>query len=112
MIEKWFEPFTLLKRAYSDDGLGARPPVNITDIPFQGALSFTAAEEITAGGRAILQDKPTLLYDPDVTLTHGDRIRRDKDGSIYRVCAGSLHSPVYSGLRFSQVKVEKEVRPC
>lgn len=112
MIEKWFEAFTLLKRAYSDDGLGARPPMNITDTPFQGALSFTAADEITAGGRAILQDKPTLLYDPDVTLRHGDRIRRDKDGSVYRVCAGTLSAPAYSGLRFSQVKVEKEVRPC
>ena len=112
MIEKWFEAFTLLERAYSDDGLGARPPVNITDISFQGVLSFTAADEITAGGRAILQDKPTLLYDPDVTLLHGDRVRRDKDGSVYRVCAGTLSAPAYSGLRFSQVKVEKEVRPC
>ena len=112
MIEKWFEPFTLLKRAYSDDGLGARPPVNITDIPFQGALSFTATDEITAGGRALLKENPVLLYDPDATLSHGDRVRRDKDGSVYRVCAGTLSAPAYSGLRFSQVKVEKEVRPC
>lgn len=112
MIEKWFEPFTLLEQAYMDDGLGERPTLNVAGVSFQGVLSFTAADEITAGGRAILQDKPTLLYDPDVTLTHGDRIRRDKDGSIYRVCAGSLHAPVYSGLRFSQVTVEKEVRPC
>ena len=112
MIEKWFEAFTLLKRAYSDDGLGARPTVNVADVSFQGVLSFTATDEITAGGRAILQDKPTLLYDPDVTLSHGDRVRRDKDGSVYRVCAGTLSAPAYSGLRFSQVKVEKEVRPC
>ena len=112
MIEKWFEAFTLLEPAYVDDSLGARPTVNVADVSFQGVLSFTATDEITAGGRAILQDKPTLLYDPDVTLSHGDRVRRDKDGSVYRVCAGTLSAPAYSGLRFSQVKVEKEVRPC
>lgn len=112
MIEKWFEPFTLLKRACVNDGLGARPAVNLEDIAFRGALSLTTAEEITAGGRAVLADKPTLLYDPDVTLTHGDRVRRDKDGSVYRVCAGSLHAPAWSGLRFSQVQVEKEAVPC
>ena len=112
MIEKWFEAFTLLQRACTDDGLGARPAVNAEDVPFRGVLSFSAADEITAGGRAVLRDKPALLYDPDVTLTHGDRVRREKDGSIYRVCAGSMHAPAYSGLRFSQVTVEKEVRPC
>ena len=112
MIEKWFEAFTLLLRAQSNDGLGARPAVDVADIPFQGALTQTAGDEITAGGRALLKENPVLLYDPDVTLTHGDRVRREKDGSIYRVCAASLHAPAYSGLRFSQVTVEKEVTPC
>ena len=112
MIEKWFESFTLLEPAYVDDGLGARPTVNVADVSFQGALTFSTTDEITAGGRAVLQDKPTLLYDPDITLRHGARVRRDKDGSVYRVCASPLHAPAYSALRFAQVAVEKEVRPC
>ena len=112
MIKKWFEPFSLLKRSYSNDGLGARPSTDMLDIPFQGALTRTAGDEITAGGRAVLKENPVLLYDPDVTLTHGDRVLRHKDGSIYRVCANSVHAPAYSGLRFSQVAVEREVIPC
>ena len=112
MIEKWFEPFTLLLHAHSNDGLGAHPPVNIVDVPFQGVLTFTAGDEIPAGGRAVLSESPVLLYDPDVTLAHNDRIRREKDGTVYRVCSGSMHPPAYSGLRFSQVAVEREVIPC
>ncbi len=112
MIEKWFEAFTLLAQTPADDGLGACPPVLTEDTAFCGALTFTAAEEITAGCQPILEDKPTLLYDPDVTLTLGDRVRREKDGAIYRVCGGSMGAPRYSGLRFAQAKVERLVIPC
>ena len=112
MIEKWFEPFMLLRPLRSNDGLGACPALYADDIPFQGVLTYTAGDEITAGGRAALKSTPVLLYDPDVTLSHGDHIRREKDGSLYRVCANSLHAPPYSGLRFSQVLVEKEEQAC
>lgn len=112
MITRWFEPFTLLSRFPADDGLGACPPVLTGDVPFRGVLTFTTAGELPAGGRPVLEDTPTLLYDPDVTLTLGDCIRREKDGAVYRVCGGSMPAPAHSGLRFSQTKVERLVIPC
>ncbi|MBQ4581313.1 MAG: hypothetical protein IJA83_11705 [Clostridia bacterium] len=112
MIEKWFEPFNLLARAPVNDGLGAYPSAFAEDIPFRGVLVFTIAGEISAGGQPALEDTPTLLYDPDVTLVLGDRVRREKDGAIYRVCGGSMGAPDYSGLHFSQVKLERLVIPC
>lgn len=112
MIEKWFEPFMLMIRVPGDDSLGAFPAALAEDLPFQGALTYTAAGEIPAGGQPALEDTPTLLYDPDVTLTSGDLIRRQKDGALYRVCSGSMGAPPHSGLRFFQVRVERLVIPC
>ncbi len=112
MIEKWFEAFTLLAKIPLNDGLGAHPPALTDEVAFQGVLTFTTAGEIPAGGQPVLEDTPTLLYDPDVTLILGDRVRREKDGTIYRVCGGCMNAPAHSGLRFSQVKVERLVIPC
>ena len=112
MIQQHFEAFTLLKTTPADDGLGAQPPSLTEDVAFRGALTCTTGKELTTGGRAVLEDKPTLLYDPDVTLAHGDRVRREKDGSIYRVCADSMRAPAWSGLRFAQTTVERLVIPC
>lgn len=112
MIEKWFEAFTLLAQVPVDDGLGARPPALAEDVPFRGALTFTVAGEIPAGGQIALEDTPTLLYDPDVTLVAGDRVRREKDGAIYRIKGGSMGAPAFSGLRIAQVKAERLVIPC
>lgn len=112
MIEKWFEPFTLLAQEQHSDGLGAYPPGISDDVFFRGALTCTTSGVIPAGGQPLLEDTPTLLYDPDITLVPGDRIRREKDGALYRVCGGSMGAPAYSGLRFSQVKVERLVIPC
>ena len=112
MIEKWFEPFTLLARVPVSDSLGAYPPVFAEDIPFRGVITFTLGREIPAGGQPVLEDTPVLLYDPDVTLTTGDQVRREKDGATYRVCGGSMGAPAHSGLHFSQVKLERLVIPC
>lgn len=112
MIEKWFEPFTLLAAVPTGDGLGAAPPVLTDDIAFQGVLTFTTGEELAAGGQAILAESPILLYDLDVTLAHGDLIRREKDGSIFRVTGKDMRAPSWSGLRFAQTSVERQVIPC
>ena len=112
MIETRFEAFTLLTVRSVIDGIGAQQSSFEDDLPFRGLLTFTTAARLSAGGQPMLEETPTLLYDPDVTLSPGTPIRREKDGAIYRVCGSSLGAPAYSGLRFLQVKVERQVCPC
>lgn len=111
MIEKWFEAFTLLKEESSSDNHGGATTLYTPDIPFQGALTLVAGEEIPAGGRAVLQEQPVLLHELDVTLVPGDRVRREKDGAVYQVGGRSdgMRAPTWSGLQFAQVPVERVV---
>ena len=111
MLTDHFEPFTLLERIASPDGLGGEcvrlEPV--TD--FRGALTHTCGEEISVGGRAALRQTPMLLHETDVTLVQGDYVRRERDGAVYRVCGGSdgMRTPAFSGLQFAQAAVERLV---
>lgn len=112
MIEKWFEAFTLLKATPVADGLGAAPPALTEDIPFLGALTYAVEQVLTAGERPVLADAPVLLHEYDVTLAPGDRVRREKDGAVYRVTGQGMRAPAWSGLRFGQAQVERLVVPC
>lgn len=114
MIEKWFEPFTLLDRNATPDGMGGGYVTWSEATPFQGVLTFTAEDEVTAAGQRLLAEHPVLLHEFDVTLAPGDHVRREKDGAVFRVAGRSdnLCAPAFSGLRFAQVPVERVVTPC
>lgn len=111
MIERWFEAFTLLKEQPASDNHGGMTSLYTPDIPFRGALTTVAGDEIAMGGRPVLQEQPVLLHELDVTLMPGDRVRREKDGSLYRVgsYSGGMRAPAWSGLQFAQVPVERVV---
>lgn len=114
MIEKWFEPFSLLEKTSAADGLGGERITFAPALTFQGALTFTTGEERDMAGQLVLREEPVLLHEFDVTLTPGDHIRREKDGAVYRVSGSSdsMRAPAFSGLRFCQVNVERTVIPC
>lgn len=114
MIQKWFEPFTLMNAAAEPDGLGGQRTAYVPSAEFQGALTCTCGEEIPCGGRPVLKEEPSLLHEFDITLAPGDHVRREKDGSLYRVKgrSGGMRAPAFSGLRFAQVEVERVMFPC
>ena len=113
MIERWFEDFILLQKQSTPDGRGGVSTLCTPDISFRGALTLVPAEEFPMGGQPVMQENPVLLHETDVTLTSGDRVRREKDGAVYRVCghSGGMRAPAWSGLRFTQVPVERVVLP-
>lgn len=114
MIQRWFEPFTMLVTSARPDSLGGQQLSFDADFLFQGVLSFTTGREITAGSQLLLEETPMLLHEFDVTLSPGDYVRREQDGAIYRVTGRSdnMRSPASSGLGFAQVPVERVVFPC
>lgn len=114
MIEKWFEPFTLLETVAVSDGMGGENRSFTGGTPFRGALSYTTDGTAEAAGQFLLKETPVLLHEFDLTLVPGDRIRREMDGAFYRVTGRSdnLRAPAFSGLRFAQVPVERVAIPC
>lgn len=114
MIEKWFEPFTLLEETPTPDGLGSRTAAFTPALSFLGALTWAEDQPHPAAASQALRCAPALLHEFDVTLSPGDHVRRDKDGAVYRVTgrSDSLRSPALSGLRFAQVPLERVVVPC
>ena len=114
MIQRWFEPFTLLEKTAVPAGMGGESITYTPSLDFQGALTFTAGDEISMAGQAVLREGMALLHEFDVTLAPGDHVRREKDGAVYRVQGRSedLRSPAFSGLQFAQVPVERLVIPC
>lgn len=114
MIERWFEPFTLLEQKTADDGLGGTSITYAPVLGFRAALSTTAAEQTVMAGQPILAETMVLLHEFDITLVPGDHVRREKDGAMYRVAdrSGNMRAPAFSGLRFAQVPVERLVIPC
>lgn len=114
MIEKWFEPFMLLEKHPEPDDLGGERITFADDVPFSGVLTWTSDIPITSAERIAVEEAPALLHEFDVTLAPGDRIRREKDGAVYKVLSRSesMRTPPFSGLHFCQVAVERVVFPC
>lgn len=114
MIDRWFEPFTLLEKTSADDGLGGTSISYASVMGFQGVLCVSPAEEITMAGQTVRTEELVLLHEFDVTLAPGEYVRREKDGALYRVTdrSGLMRAPAFSGLRFAQVPVERLVIPC
>ena len=114
MIERWFEPFTLLEKSTADDGLGGTEASYTPMFGFRGALCTAPAAETTLAGQAVQAEALVLLHEFDVTLSTGEYVRREKDGALYRVAdrSGLMRTPAFSGLRFAQVPLERLVIPC
>ncbi len=114
MIERWFEPFTLLAPRLIPDGLGSQRMTFEPSLSFQGALTHIPGEEADMAGKITLRRDPVLLHEFDVTLVPGDRVRRERDGEVYRVAgrSGDMRTPAFSGLRFAQVPVERWCAEC
>lgn len=114
MLTDYFEPFALLEKQAEPDGLGSERVTWQYVTSFRGALTHTAGQEISVGGRAVLRTEPVLLHEFDVTLLPGDHVRRERDASLWRVtgCPDGMRTPAFSGLQFAQVQLERLVIPC
>lgn len=114
MLQDYFEDFALMEKVCKADGLGGESVSLEYVMSFRGGLTHTAGQKISAGGRMTLRSELVLLHEFDVTLSPGEIVRRERDGSLWRVCSSSddMRTPAFSGLQFAQANVERLVIPC
>lgn len=108
MLTDYFEPFALLERDQTPDGLGGTRTVWREGVRFSGGVTFVPGAETTIAGLRALRTIPVLAHDYDVTLRQGDAVRRLSDGAVFRVAgnSGDMRAPACADLRFAQVPVE------
>lgn len=114
MVTDYFEAFTLLEKVGTSDGLGSEC-LSWEDVTsFRGGLTQTTGNELHVGGRVTARLSPALLHEIDVTLQTGDHVRRERDGSIWRVIgsSGDMRTPALATQQLAQVAVERLVIPC
>lgn len=111
MLEDYFEDFILLTRTQTPDSLGGTEAQWADGPVFRGGVTQVVGRETAIGGLSTLCTVPMLLHDWEVTLMQGDRVRRSRDGAVYRVTglSGDMRAPDLSGLAFAQVPVERLV---
>lgn len=111
MLTDYFEPFALLERAQTPDGLGGTAASWRDSLIFSGGVTFVPGGETTIAGLSALRTIPVLAHDYDVTLRQGDMVRRLSDGAAFRVAGNSadMRAPACADLRFAQVPIEKVV---
>ena len=85
MLEDYFEDFILLTRTQTPDGLGGTDTQWADGPAFRGGVTQVVGRETAIGGLSTLCTVPMLLHDWEVTLMQGDRVRRSRDGAVYRV---------------------------
>ena len=111
MLEDYFEDFILLTRTQTPDSLGGTETQWADGPAFRGGVTQVVGRETSVGGLSALCTVPMLLHDWEVTLAQGDRVRRARDGAVYRVTglSGDMRTPGLSGMAFAQVPVERLV---
>lgn len=111
MLEDYFEDFILLTRTQTPDSLGGTETQWADGPAFRGGVTQVVGRETSVGGLSALYTVPMLLHDWEVTLAQGDRVRRTRDGAVYRVtgASGDMRTPGLSGMAFAQVPVERLV---
>ena len=111
MLSDYFEPFALMEREQTPDGLGGTEAVWHDSLIFEGGVTFVPGGETDIAGLRALRTIPVLAHEFDVTLRQGDVVRRVSDGAVYRVAGQSsdMRTPAFADLRFAQVPVERLV---
>ena len=109
------EPFTLMHFSPGDDpfthpALTPGETLQAMVVEPGGGQYVTRARTTTPSGGAALTSRFFLLGDH--ALSPGMMVRRDKDGALYRVRAGSHRRVFRQGLILTAYWVEKVVRPA
>lgn len=111
MLTDFFEDFIRLTRLRQPDGPGQVQDVWTDGAPFRGGVTALTGVETTSAGAPALRTVPMLLHESAVSLAQGERIRRVRDGAVFRVCGASdnMRAPCCASMHFSQVPVERLV---
>ncbi len=107
-LSDFFEPFRMQDWTSAPDGFGSVECKTSDGAEFQAGISTVSSAEAKIAEKNGMKTIYTIVIPETMTLRQDDRIRRVKDGRIYRITSDSadMTTPESSAMRFSQVTAE------
>lgn len=108
LFEQQMESCHIVDKTTVPDGRGGVETVYVEGAPIDVAFSFNDSVSVVIANQEKVTDMYTLVTKKSVVLLAGDIIKRDKDGSIFKIETNSTDStpPEISSLNMRQVKAK------
>lgn len=107
-LEDFFEPFMMQDWSSAPDGLGGLTCTLTDGASFLAGISTDSSTEAKIAEKNGMKKIYTIVTPQTVVLEQNDRVKRVRDGKLYRITSDSadMTTPGVSGMKFSQVGAE------
>ena len=107
-LEDFFEDFIIQSVQYITTGFGTFEPTYTDGAPFRAGISTNSTSEAQIAERSGMRTIYTIVHLPAIALHKDDRVRRVKDGRMYRITSDSadMSTPPGASVQYSQVTAE------
>lgn len=108
MLEDFFEDFRMMDKTSVPDGLGGVSPAYRDGAAFKAGISTNSSNEAQIAGKTGVKAIFTIVTRKTVTLNQSDRVKREKDGRVYRITSSAqdMATPVKALNQYQQVTAE------
>lgn len=107
-LSDFFEPFVMQVQDSRPDGLGGIEWWTEDGDTFQAGISTMSSTEAKIAEQNGMKTIYTIVAPESVTLRQDDRVKRVKDGRLYRITSDSadMTTPAPASVRYAQVTAE------
>ena len=107
-LKDFFEDFIIQSKVYVDTGFGTFEPQYTDGANFRAGISTNSSVEAQIAERNGMKTIYTIVHLPSIALHKDDRVRRIKDGRMYRITSDSadMITPAMADVRYAQVTAE------
>lgn len=107
-LEDFFEDFIMQNWTSAPDGFGGIKWALEDGAHFRAGISTNQSTEAQIAYKSGLKTLYTIVHLPTLTLELNDRVKRVKDGRIYRITSNSadMTTPAVAQAQFAQVTAE------
>lgn len=108
MLSDFFEDFILQNWSSKPDGFGGIVWETTDGVVFRAGISTNQSTEAQIAYKSGLKTIYTIVHPATLALEQGDRVRRMKDGQLYRITSNSadMSTPAVAQEQYRQVTAE------
>lgn len=108
MLTDYFEPFVMQEWKSSPDGFGGLTWELSDGAEFMAGITANSSNEAQIAMQNGMKTIYTIVHPITLTLDKDDRVKRKKDGRLYRITSNSadMTTPGVAQVQYSQVTAE------
>lgn len=106
MLTDYFETFVMQDWKSAPDGFGGLTWELTDGAEFQAGINTNSSNEAQIAMQNGMKTIYTIVHPITLTLEKDDRVKRKKDGRIYRITSADMTTPGVAQVQYSQVTAE------